>query len=111
MKNTALTYWDMRRGTRITRNGLMKSADNCWSKSIRHTRHILVHKRQQKEQNMRRKGNGHTQHVEKKKAVYQPTINCNRTGILGEKPKTGIQNSTKDKRWIKPRTDLFKDKK
>lgn len=27
-----MTYWDMSKGRRITRNGLMKNAINCWCK-------------------------------------------------------------------------------
>ena len=46
----------------------------------------------------------------KKDAGYQPTINCNRSGIYGEKPKTSIQDGRKDKRRIKPHTNLCKDK-
>jgi len=63
-----------------------------------------------REQNMQRKGNGRTRHVKKKDAGYQPTINCNRSGIYGEKPKTSIQDGRKDKRRIKPHTNLCKDK-
>jgi hypothetical protein len=53
----------------------------------------------------------HTACRKKKDAGYQRTINFNRTGILREKHKTGIQSGTKDIRWIKPYTDLCKDKK
>jgi hypothetical protein len=57
----------MRKGTRIIRNGMMKDADNCWSKHLKQNHAYLADQREQREQNMRRKGNGRTQNVGKKR--------------------------------------------
>ena len=57
----------MSKGRRITRNGLMKNGINCWSKENKASQAYFSQTDKHKiEQNMRRKGNWHTQHVVRK---------------------------------------------